>query len=45
MSVAFGDCVFDRERRELTRNGLVVHAGPKLLRLLELLLDTRPRAL
>src|SRR3979490_3161570 len=45
MRVGFGDCVFDRERRELTRHGSVVHAGPKLLRLLELLLDTRPRAL
>jgi DNA-binding winged helix-turn-helix (wHTH) protein len=45
MRLVFGDCVFDRERRELTRHGSVVHAGPKLLRLLELLLDTRPRAL
>jgi DNA-binding winged helix-turn-helix (wHTH) protein len=45
MGVGFGDCVFDRERRELTRHGSVVHAGPKLLRLLELLLDSRPRAL
>jgi DNA-binding winged helix-turn-helix (wHTH) protein len=45
MSVVFGACVFDRERRELIRDGSVVHAGPKLLKLLELLLDTRPRAL
>src|SRR6185295_6799431 len=45
MRLTFGDCLFDRERRELTRNGSVVHAGPKLLRLLELLIDTRPRAL
>jgi DNA-binding winged helix-turn-helix (wHTH) protein len=45
MRLTFGDCLFDRERRELTRHGSVVHAGPKLLRLLELLLDTRPRAL
>jgi DNA-binding winged helix-turn-helix (wHTH) protein len=45
MRLEFGDCVLDRERRELTRHGSVVHAGPKLLRLLELLLDTRPRAL
>src|SRR6185295_16495173 len=37
--------VFDRQRRELTRDGAVVHAGPKLLKLLELLLDNRPRAL
>lgn len=45
MRLGFGDCVFDRDRRELTRDGAVVHAGPKLLRLLEVLLDARPRAL
>ncbi|HMF98617.1 MAG TPA: FHA domain-containing protein [Vicinamibacterales bacterium] len=45
MRIAFGRCVFDRGRRELVRDGAVVHAGPKLLKLLELLLDTRPRAL
>src|SRR3954451_7088114 len=45
MQVRFGDCAFDPERRELTRLGSVVHAGPKLLGLLELLLDARPRAL
>jgi DNA-binding winged helix-turn-helix (wHTH) protein len=45
MRLVFGDCTFDRERRELTRNGLIVTAGPKLLGLLQLLLDARPRAL
>ena len=45
MRLVFGDCTFDRERRELARQGAVVHAGPQLLRLLELLLDARPRAL
>ena len=45
MALQFGDCTFDRERRELRRSGAVVHAGPKLLRLLELLVDARPRAL
>ena len=45
MRFAFGDCVFDRASRALTRDGAAVHAGPKLLRLLELLLDARPRAL
>jgi DNA-binding winged helix-turn-helix (wHTH) protein len=45
MRLVFGGCVFDSERRELTRRGSVAHAGPKLLRLLELLLHTRPRAL
>ena len=45
MPLVFGDCTFDRERRELTRHGSVVHAGPKLLALLELLIEARPRAL
>jgi DNA-binding winged helix-turn-helix (wHTH) protein len=45
MRLVFGDCTFDRERRELARQGSVVHAGPQLLRLLELLIDARPRAL
>ncbi|HEY7286403.1 MAG TPA: FHA domain-containing protein [Vicinamibacterales bacterium] len=44
MSQRFGDCVFDRDRRELARAGSVVHCGPKLLALLELLLDAAPRA-
>jgi DNA-binding winged helix-turn-helix (wHTH) protein len=37
--------VLDRDRRELTRSGAVVHAAPKVLALLELLIDARPRAL
>ena len=45
MRLGFGDCLFDPDRRELTRAGAVVHAGPKTLRLLEVLLDARPRAL
>jgi DNA-binding winged helix-turn-helix (wHTH) protein len=45
MRFRFGDCVFDSQRRELTRAGAAMHAGPKVLKLLELLLDTRPRAL
>src|SRR5687768_12401429 len=45
MRLQFGACTFDRERRELTRDGSAVHAGPQLLRLLELLIDARPRAL
>jgi DNA-binding winged helix-turn-helix (wHTH) protein len=44
MRQAFGNCVFDRDRRELTRAGSVVHAPPKLLALLEVLLDAAPRA-
>ncbi|MGH9139882.1 MAG: FHA domain-containing protein [Vicinamibacterales bacterium] len=45
MTLEFGDCVFHRERRELICSGRVATAGPKLLGLLELLLDARPRAL
>jgi DNA-binding winged helix-turn-helix (wHTH) protein len=45
MRLVFGDCTFDPERRELARHGSVVPAGPKLLGLLELLIDARPRAL
>jgi DNA-binding winged helix-turn-helix (wHTH) protein len=44
MRQAFGECVLDRDRRELTRRGSVVHTGPKLLALLELLIDAAPRA-
>jgi DNA-binding winged helix-turn-helix (wHTH) protein len=44
MRQAFGDCVFDRDRRELTRAGSIIHGAPKLLALLELLLDAAPRA-
>ncbi len=44
MRQTFGECVFDRDRRELVRGGTVAHCGPKLLALLELLLDAAPRA-
>jgi DNA-binding winged helix-turn-helix (wHTH) protein len=44
MRQAFGDCVLDRDRRELTRHGSVVRTSPKLLALLELLIDAAPRA-
>jgi DNA-binding winged helix-turn-helix (wHTH) protein len=45
MRLRFDECVLDRETRELFRAGRAVHTGPKVLRLLELLLDARPRAL
>jgi DNA-binding winged helix-turn-helix (wHTH) protein len=45
MRYCFGECVFHRDRRELVRDGSIVHAGPKLLKLLELLIDARPKAL
>jgi DNA-binding winged helix-turn-helix (wHTH) protein len=41
----FGDCTLDRDTRELSRRGRVVHIEPKAYRLLELLLDARPKAL
>ena len=44
MRQSFGDCVFDRDRRELRRRDAIVHCGPKLLALLEHLLDAAPRA-
>jgi DNA-binding winged helix-turn-helix (wHTH) protein len=44
MRQAFAGCIFDRDRRELTRQGSIVHCAPKLLALLELLLDAAPRA-
>jgi DNA-binding winged helix-turn-helix (wHTH) protein len=39
----FGDCVFDRDARALTRHAAPVHLTPKAYRLLELLLESRPR--
>ncbi|MEP6470666.1 MAG: FHA domain-containing protein [Acidobacteriota bacterium] len=44
MRVQFGDCVLDSETRELTRLGERVHLSPKAFRLLELLLERRPKA-
>jgi DNA-binding winged helix-turn-helix (wHTH) protein len=45
MRFVFGDCLFDSESRELTCAGSLMRTGPKVLALLELLLETRPRAL
>lgn len=45
MRAVFGDCTFDGETRELFREGRPVHLSPKAFRLLELLLESRPRAL
>jgi DNA-binding winged helix-turn-helix (wHTH) protein len=45
MRVAFGDCVFDSETRELLRAGRAVPLPPKAFQLLELLIQSRPRAL
>ena len=45
MRLQFGDCTLDLETRELLRSGKTVPIEPKALRLLELLLRARPRAL
>lgn len=45
MRLQFGDCTLDLETRELLRSGKAVHVEPKALRLLELLVRARPKAL
>jgi DNA-binding winged helix-turn-helix (wHTH) protein len=45
MRVRFDDCTFDSETREFLRGGEAVHLHPKAFRLLEILLENRPRAL
>jgi len=45
MRVVFGDCTVDSETRELFRKEKPMHLSPKAFRLLELLLEGRPRAL
>jgi DNA-binding winged helix-turn-helix (wHTH) protein len=45
MRVTFGDCTFDSETRELLRGGAAAHLSPKAFRLLELLIESSPRAL
>jgi DNA-binding winged helix-turn-helix (wHTH) protein len=42
--VEFGECVLDADTRELFRGGKSVHLAPKAFRLLELLIEGRPRA-
>ena len=44
MRLEFGDCTLDRDTREISRKGKPVHVEPKVYRLLELLLDARPKA-
>jgi DNA-binding winged helix-turn-helix (wHTH) protein len=43
MSLAFGGCVLDLETRELRRGGALVHLPPQVYRLLEILIEQRPR--
>ncbi len=45
MRLSFGDCVADFDAREVLRAGKPVHVEPRALRLLELLIAARPRAL
>jgi len=44
LPLCFGDCVFDRGSRELTRGGVRQDLSPKAFQLLDLLLEARPRA-
>lgn len=45
MRVQFANCLFDSDTRELFRAGAPAHISPKAFRVLELLLEARPRAL
>jgi DNA-binding winged helix-turn-helix (wHTH) protein len=44
MRVQIGELLFDGETRDLKRGGAPVHVSPKVFRLLELLLESRPKA-
>ena len=45
MRVRFGECVLDSDTRQLSVRGEVVHLSPKAFQFLELLLESRPKAL
>jgi len=45
MRLRFGDCLFDSETRQLWRGAEPVHLAPREFRLLELLLERRPKAI
>jgi DNA-binding winged helix-turn-helix (wHTH) protein len=45
MRLRFGDCVFDNDVRQLTRAGQLVKLKPMEYRLLEVLVDQRPKAI
>ena len=44
MRVRFGECVLDSETRQLSVRGEAVHLSPKAFQFLELLLQSRPKA-
>lgn len=45
MRIRFGDCILDTDSRELLRAGRAVHVTGKAFRLLELLVESAPKAL
>ena len=45
MRFGFGDCALNGDTREFFRGGAAVHLPAKTFRLLELLLESRPRAI
>ncbi len=45
MRVQFGECVLDSDTRQLFVRGEAVHLSPKAFQFLELLLESRPKAL
>jgi DNA-binding winged helix-turn-helix (wHTH) protein len=45
MRLHFGECVFDPETRALLRRGKTVELSPKAFRLLQALIEKRPRAI
>ncbi len=45
LRIRFADCTLDFDTREVSRGGEPVHLEPKAYRLLELLLEARPKAL
>ncbi len=44
MRIQFGECVLDSETRQLSVRGEAVHLSPKAFQFLELLLESRPKA-
>lgn len=44
MRIRFGECVLDSDTRQLTVRGEAVHLSPKAFQFLELLLQSRPKA-
>lgn len=45
MRIRFGDCTLDTDSRELLRDGQPVHVTGKAFRVLEMLVETHPKAL